>query len=171
MKMNRLLKIIVGLVLIITSAQFASADLTKNDIEEIRAIVREEVSREVGALRNEMNAKIDGLKDEMNARFEEVDTRFKEVDTRFKEVDTRFKEIDKRFEGIYNLFHWLYILLSGIIALIGIMVSSVLWLAKQDRPVTIKHYKEIKERESYLEKELQKLRKDLGEHLVVAHSV
>jgi len=152
--MEKIFKIMIGLTvtLIVTSSQFAFADLTKNDIEEIRAIVREEVSKEVNSLRNEMNARFEG------------------VDKRFEGVDKRFEEIDKRFEEIGKLFHLLYILLSGIIALIGIMVSSVLWLAKQDRPVTMKHYNEIMERETYLEKELWKLKGDLKEHLTLAHA-
>lgn len=138
-----LFKILRGIILIvITSTQFAFADLTKNDIEEIRAIVREEVSREVGALRNEMNI-----------RFEETNKRFED----------RFEEVDKRFQ-------WLYILLSSIIALIGIMVSSVLWLAKQDRPITTKHYNEILKRENYLEKELLKLKEEMAKYLAPAHS-
>ncbi len=141
--MEKFFKIIIGVTLIIiTFTQFAFADLTKKDIEEIRAIVREEVSREVGDLRNEMNIRFE----EMNKRFEQ-----------------RFEQIDRQF-------YWLYILLSGIIALIGIMVSSVLWLAKQDRPVTTKHYNEILKRESYLEKELLKLKEEMAKYLAVAHS-
>lgn len=102
------------------------ADLSKNDIEEIRKIVKEEVGREVGALRQEVNI-------------------------RFSEIDKRFEEIDKRF-------HWLYILLSSIIGLIGIMVGSVLWLARQERPMSMKHYKEITKRQKYIENEISELR-------------
>lgn len=141
--MEKFFKIIIGVsLIIITLTQFAFADLTKKDIEDIRAIVREEVSREVEALRNEMNIRFE----EMNKRFEQ-----------------RFEQIDRQF-------YWLYLLLSGIIALIGVMVSSVLWLAKQDRPVTTKHYNEILKRESYLEKELLKLKEDMAKYLAVAHS-
>lgn len=141
--MEKFFKIIIGVsLIIITLTQFAFADLTKKDIEDIRAIVREEVSREVEALRNEMNIRFE----EMNKRFEQ-----------------RFEQIDRQF-------YWLYILLSGIIALIGIMVSSVLWLAKQDRPVTTKHYNEILKRESYLEKELLKLKEEIAKYLAVAHN-
>lgn len=111
--------------------------------------MREEVSREVESLKNETNAKIEGLRNEMNARFD---------------------GIDNRFEQINRQFNWLYILLSGIIALIGVMVSSILWLAKQDRPVTTKHYNEILKRESYLEKELVKLKEDMAKYLAVAQS-
>ncbi|MEW6482952.1 MAG: hypothetical protein AB1397_08200, partial [bacterium] len=64
----------------------------------------------------------------------------------------------KRFEGIDKLFHWLYILLSSIIGLIGVMVGSVLWLAKQERPMSMKHYKGITKREEYLEEEIFKLK-------------
>ncbi|MEW6102562.1 MAG: hypothetical protein AB1630_01890 [bacterium] len=114
------------------------SELSKNDIEEIRKIVREEVSREVGALRQEMNIK------------------FEAVDQRFKALDQRFEEIDKRF-------HLLYILLSSIIGFIGIMVGSVLWLAKQERPMSMKHYKEITKREEYLEKEIFELKEAIEE--------
>lgn len=142
-EMEKFFKIIIGISsIIIILTQFAFADLTKKDIEDIRAIVREEVSREVEALRNEMNIRFE----EMNKRFEQ-----------------RFEQIDRQF-------YWLYLLLSGIIALIGVMVSSVLWLAKQDRPVTTKHYNEILKRESYLEKELLKLKEDMAKYLAVAHS-
>lgn len=149
-EMEKFFKIIIGISsIIIILTQFAFADLTKKDIEDIRAIVREEVSREVESLKNETNAKIEGLRNEMNARFD---------------------GIDNRFEQINRQFNWLYILLSGIIALIGVMVSSILWLAKQDRPVTTKHYNEILKRESYLEKELVKLKEDMAKYLAVAQS-
>lgn len=151
--MDRLLKIIVAVTLmVILSPSSAFAELTKKDREEIRAIVREEVSREVEALRREMNARFEGIENEMDAKFGGIEN----------EMNARFEEIDKRF-------NWLYLLLSSIIALIGIMVGAVIWLAKQDRPVSMKHYNEIIERESYLEKELSKLKKAFTEHQIMVH--
>ncbi|MEW6102567.1 MAG: hypothetical protein AB1630_01915 [bacterium] len=128
------------------------SELSKNDIEEIRKIVREEVQREVGALRQEMNLKFEA----QEQRFEAIDQRFEAVDQRFEALDQRFEEIDKRF-------HLLYILLSSIIGFMGIMVGSVLWLAKQERPMSMKHYKEITKREEYLEKEIFELKEAIEE--------
>ncbi|MEW6680840.1 MAG: hypothetical protein AB1297_07500, partial [bacterium] len=48
------------------------SELSKNDIEKIRKIVREEVQREVGALRQEMNLKFEA----QDQRFEAIDKLF-----------------------------------------------------------------------------------------------
>ncbi|MEW6007767.1 MAG: hypothetical protein AB1595_06440 [bacterium] len=85
----------------------------------------------------------------------------REVGALRQEMNLKFEAVDQRFEAVDKLFHWLYILLSSIIGLIGVMVASVLWLAKQERPMSMKHYNEITTRERWLEKEVLKLKKDI----------
>ncbi|MFQ5456679.1 MAG: hypothetical protein ACE5EA_10880, partial [Nitrospirota bacterium] len=56
---------------------------------------------------------------------------------------------------------YLYILLSAVIALNGAMVGSVIWLARQDRPIGERHYRMILDREDILEDEIRQMKKEL----------
>ncbi|MDP2208118.1 MAG: hypothetical protein Q8K98_04995 [Bacteroidota bacterium] len=71
---------------------------------------------------------------------------------------------------ISDKFSWLYILLSAIIALNGVMVGAVVWLARQDRPIGLRHYEKILEKEESTEidiKTLAKAVKDIDNRLSV----
>ena len=51
------------------------------------------------------------------------------------QMNSRFNDMNNRFDDINSKFNWLYIMLSSIIALNGVVVGSVVWLARQDRPI------------------------------------
>jgi len=69
----------------------------------------------------------------LNQRFDDVNKRFDDVNRR---IDDLRNDIDKRF-------NWLYILVSAIIALNGAMVGSVVWLARQERPMSKKELQKL----------------------------
>jgi archaellum component FlaC len=66
--------------------------LTKEDLSEIRNIVREEVKEEV-------KKEVNNLRTEMNARFDAVYTRFDEQDAI---LNTTFTKIQKQFDSIHE---------------------------------------------------------------------
>jgi len=102
----------------------AEAALTKEDIQEIRQVIREELKP--------MEARIDGLE---------------------KRLDSLERSVEARFS-------WILTMLSAVIALNGVMVGAVIWLARQDKPITQRHYEQILTREDRLEEELRSLKKD-----------
>ncbi len=71
------------------------------------------------------------------------------------------KGIDDLRSDIQAKFNRLYILLSSIIALNGIMVGSVIWLARQDRPVGQRHYDQLLDNDQELERKIRRLSKDV----------
>lgn len=77
------------------------------------------------------------------------------------QMNNRFNDMNNRFNDINSKFNWIYILLSSIIALNGVMVGSVVWLARQDRPIAQRHYDLINHREAELEKQLRRLSEEV----------
>jgi len=128
----------------------ASLEQRLTRLEEGQKALKEEVTN----LRSEMNARFAELRGDMNARFEEISARF-------EGINARFGDINGRFDDLKSKFGWLYLLLSAIIALNGAMVGSVVWLARQERPVGQRHYEQILRREDEIEREILSLRQRL----------
>ena len=89
----------------------------------------------------------------------------KNIDKRFDGVNNRIDDLrsdmNSRFQDMRAKFSWLFILLSAIIALNAAMVGSVIWLARQDRPIGQRHYDEIIDREIKFERKLITLSNDV----------
>jgi hypothetical protein len=84
----------------------------------------------------------------LNQRFDDVNKRFDDVNRR---IDDLRNDIDKRF-------NWLYLLVSAIIALNGAMVGSVVWLARQERPMSKKEFQKLVERTETIDFEVAELK-------------
>ena len=78
-----------------------------------------------------------------------------------KRIDDLRGDMNNRFQDMIAKFSWLFILLSAIIALNAAMVGSVIWLARQDRPIGQRHYDEIIDREIKFERKLITLSNDV----------
>lgn len=97
--------------------------------------------------------------DERLARLEEGQKSLNQrIDDLRSDMNSRFALMDKRLEDMNRKFNWLYILLSAIIALNGAMVGSVVWLARQERPIGQKQYNEILDQEHQLQKEIREIK-------------
>jgi phage-related protein len=112
------------------------ANLTKDDLKEIRNIVKEEVE-----------LRIDGLEKKMDAKFEAVDRRF-------EQIDRRFEQIDKRFE---DQMSFLYLITSIFTAFTMGVIGFALW----DRRTIIDRAKQesLKEIKDELSSNLDRLEK------------
>jgi|GEM_PF-2648158 len=86
----------------------------------------------------------------------------KRIDDTNKRIDDLRSDINNRFDDMKSKFGWLYILLSSIIALNGVMVGSVIWLARQDRPIGQRHYDLLLANDERFENEIRRLSKDLS---------
>ncbi|MEW6605831.1 MAG: hypothetical protein AB1414_00075 [bacterium] len=86
--------VVLGIVWGMMGLSSAYADLTKQDIEEIRKIVKEEIQREIG----QVNQRIDGLENSINKRIDDT---------------------NKRIDDLKDL---LYVILAGMFALAGFVL-------------------------------------------------
>jgi len=103
-----------------------------------------------------------GTIDERLARLEEGQ---KAIHQRIDDVNKRIDDVNKRIDGlradVNKRFNWLYMLLAAIIALNGAMVGSVVWLARQERPIGHYEYEKLQERDFTLEERLRALERRL----------
>jgi len=91
----------------------------------------------------------------LNQRIDDVNNRIDDLNLR---IDDLRSDMNNRFEDMNRKFNWLYILLGAIIALNGAMVGSVIWLARQERPIGQKQYDELLDREFQLQKEIREIK-------------
>lgn len=127
--------IIFVLLLLIIGLSSDAESLTKEEINELRQIIREELQH--------VNRQID----DMNNRINDMNNRTDDMNNRIDDINKRLNHID--------------ILLAAIIALNGAMVGSVIWLAKQDRPIGKIHYEKILRREDEIEEEIRAIKKTI----------
>jgi chromosome segregation ATPase len=139
-------QIVLSVLFFLLSIGTAYAQESKNDkkhnpsVEE-RLIRLEEGQKSILAQFNDTNKRIDDLRADLNSRF---------------------NDMNNRFEDLNSKFNWIYGLLSALIALIGVMVGSVVWLARQDRPIGQRHYDILLANDERFENEISKLSKDLS---------
>ena len=118
----------------------ARAELTSEDLNKIRLIVKEEIKKELSIFETR-------IKEYVDIRFENVDTQFKSIDKQFESVDKRFDSVDTQFEGVAERFesvdnqimHVTYVtygLIALIVAAIGIPQIIMAWRSEQDRDQT-----------------------------------
>lgn len=98
-------------------------ELTTQDLDKIRLIVKEEITASETRLRAEIAASETRMK-------EYVDTKFNEVDTKFKGVDIKFEELDKRIILVVGFVSGLIIL---IVVTIGIPQIIIAWRGQNER--------------------------------------
>lgn len=107
----------------------------------------------------------DNLKLSIEERLIRVEEGQKNLEKRFDDLTLQmnncFNDMNNRFDDINSKFNWIYILLSSIIALNGVMVGSVVWLARQDRPIAQRHYDLINQREADLEQQVRRLSQEV----------
>jgi len=119
----------------------------------------------VSSLHGQQAIRNDDLKLSIEERLIRVEEGQKSLEKRFDDLtlqmNNRFNDMNNRFDDINSKFNWLYIMLSSIIALNGVMVGSVVWLARQDRPIAQRHYDQIIDRETQLEREVRRLSDDM----------
>ncbi|MEW6608141.1 MAG: hypothetical protein AB1414_11970 [bacterium] len=130
---------LVALGMFLTNPSYA--DLTKQDIEEIRKIIKEEIQQ--------VDKRIDELKIELKAEIKEVRTEIKEVRAEIKDVRAEIRDV--RGEIMENMKWGFGVLLTGIFILMGF----ILWDRRTALAPAVKRTKEIEEREERIEKALK----------------
>ena len=130
-------KVMILPMLFLVLASDVFGELTKEDLQEIKAIV----SGELQHVEKRLDQRIDAVRERINAMEKRIDNLEKHVDQR---IDTLEKHLDQRLGSIGNL---MYVMLAGMFTLVGF----VLW----DRRTTlspVQHRQmELEQRERRLE--------------------
>ena len=120
-------------LLLLTSAAFG--ELTKADLhdlkEDIRSIVKEEVTASEKRTREYINLKIDGVEKGLNARIDGVEGKLsaridgleKSLNARINETNARIDGLDKRMNDMWRLMMGLFGLVAATIAVPQIIIA------------------------------------------------
>ena len=119
--------IIVGFIFSSYSDSFGA--LTKEDLKEIRSIIREE----------------------LELRLKAIDAKFEGIDKRFEQIDKRFEQVDKRID---ELMTFMWILAVIFVGITGVTISFALW----DRRTMIRPFEaKVKEIEAVRKLDQEKI--------------
>ena len=133
--------IVVSLILLFMTANFARADLTTRDLKEIKALLDEQEKR----IKEYVDVKIDAVEKSVNARIDAVNTR---IDTLEKRVDSRFESVERGQEFL----KWMI----GILALVVVagIAFPPIWQEWKERRAS-----SLTQRVAKLEQEVAELKK------------
>jgi len=133
--------IVVSLLLLFITANFAIADLTTQDLKEIKALLDEQEKR----IKEYVDVKIDAVEKSVNARIDAVNTR---IDALEKRVDSRFESVERGQEFL----KWMI----GILALVVVagIAFPPIWQEWRERKKS-----SLTQRVAKLEQEVAELKK------------
>ena len=117
-------------LLLLTSPAFS--ELTKDDL---RTIVKEEVTASEKRVREYIDLKIDGVEKSLNARIDATNARIDALDKSLNaRIDSLEKSVDDRFDAVDNTLDRMWWLIIGLIGLItaAIAVPQII-IAYRDR--------------------------------------
>ena len=143
---------VVSLLLLFITANFAVADLTKQDLKEIKTLLDEQEKRikeYVDVKIETVNARIDAVEKSVNARIDAVE---KSVNAR---IDALEKTVDSRFESVergQEFLKWMI----GILALVVVagIAFPPIWQEWRERKKS-----SLTQRVAKLEQEVAELKK------------
>ncbi len=128
---------ILTILLLLLFASSAFGELTK---EDIRAIVKEEVTASEKRMKEYIDLKIDGVEKSLNARIDAVE----------KSLNARIDGLDKRMDNMWRLMIGLFGLVAATIAIPQIII------AYRDRG-----RKEMERDQKEMQSQIDQLRKEL----------
>ncbi len=73
---------------------------TKNQLDQLRTVVREEIDNRAEQTEKKFDKRIEEAEMKTELRFQAMDNQFQTIDTRFQTMDTRFDSIDKDLHAI-----------------------------------------------------------------------
>ena len=120
----------------------AIADLTAQDLKEIRLIIKEEIAKELTPIKSDvasMKSDIATMKVDivsLKEGFARLDERLNSVDKQFEGVDKQFESVNKQFESVAGQITHATNITYGLIALIvvavGIPQVIMMWRDRRD---------------------------------------
>ena len=119
--------ILVACMLCILLASSALSELTQEDLDKIRLLVNEEVSKSVAASEARLKAEIANSEARMK---QYVDLKIENVETQIKAVEKQIISVEKQITHSTNLT---YGLIALIVAAVGIPQIIMVWRSRSDR--------------------------------------
>ena len=106
------------------------AELTPQDLDKIRLIVKEEVKAEVTAVKQELKAEITAVKQELKADITATHTKIEALDARFQKLEQGVSWVRGKLDNLDRVIHWVMAL---ILVAIGIPQVIVAWRSRKER--------------------------------------
>ena len=127
------MKILIILsLLLLTSTAFG--ELTK---EDIRTIVKEEVTASEKRVKEYIDLKIDGVEKSLNARIDATNTRIDAVNTRIdaleKSIDGRFDALNMRLDDVDSRFDRIWLAIIALITAAIALPQLIILYAEKKR--------------------------------------
>ena len=134
-KKERNMKIVLTLsMMFLFFTTHAFSALTPEDIETLRAFIREDtrkiVKEEVDAAKKELKEYVDLKIEAVNARIDGVNTRIDGVNIRIDGVNTRIDELDKRLDFMGAV---VIALIAVLVAIVGVPLAIITLLLKKEQ--------------------------------------
>ena len=107
--------IIVGICLLFASSAFA--ELTVQDLEKIRLIVKEEIEDEVGPIETKINR-------------ESIETKIESIETKIASTREDVASLSGRVAGVEKQITWL---MGVILVVVGIPQVIIVWQGRKNR--------------------------------------
>lgn len=118
--------VLSGVLLLFTASAFA--ELSVEDFEKIRTLLREEISAVETRLTEKMTATETHLKGYITQEVEKVNIKIGEMDER---LTGEISNMDKRLDQMFTL---VVVLITAVIAVVGVPMTIILFqLSRQDK--------------------------------------
>jgi septal ring factor EnvC (AmiA/AmiB activator) len=144
--------LIFGFTATAKSQQSESIDARLARIEEAIKATNQRLDEGLKAINqriDDMNLRIDDMNKRIDEGLKAVNQRIEDTNLRIDDMNERFNDTNSRIDSGFNL---LATLLAALIGLNAVIVGVIFWFARQDRPVSKKHYdKLIQQDEDILE--------------------
>ena len=119
--------ILVACMFCVLIASPALSELTQEDLDKIRLLVNEEVSKSVGASEARLKAEIANSEARMK---QYVDLKIENVETQIQAVEKQIISVEKQITHPTNLT---YGLIALIVAAVGLPQIIMVWRSRSDR--------------------------------------
>ena len=134
-------QILVACMLCVLFASSALSELTQEDLDKIRLLVNEEVSKSVAASEARLKAEIAAsearMKQYVDLKIENVETQIKAVETRILSVEKQILSVEKQIlsveKQVTHSTNLTYGLIALIVAAVGIPQIIMVWRSRSDR--------------------------------------
>ena len=107
----------------------ALAELTPQDLDKIRLIVKDEVKAELTAAKQELKADITAVKQELKTDITATHTKIEALDTRLQNVEQSVSWVRGKLDSLDKHINWLMAL---IVVAVGIPQVIIAWRSRKD---------------------------------------
>ena len=108
----------------------AHGELTPQDLDKIRLIVKDEPKSEITAVKQELKSEIAAVKQELKSEIAAVNKKVDGLDTRLQKVEQDISWVRGKLDSLDKRVNWL---MGLIVVAIGIPQLVIAWRSRKDR--------------------------------------